>query len=360
MRGYAIVLLALWSLPPAASAQIITGADVGGTSHVKVFQGLSGTETQSFLAYGSFTGGVRVGAGHLNGDGVAEILTGAGAGAPGGHIKAFDGASVAEIRSFFAFPGFSGGVYVSGGDITGDSIADIIVGAGSGTPGGHVKVFSGVTGAEIRSFFAFAGFSGGVRVGAGDVTGDGVADIITGAGPGGIGGHVKVFDGLTNAEVRSFFAYSVGFTGGVFVGAGDVNGDGIADIITGADEGSLSHVKVFDGATNAEIRSFIAYGGVFAGGVRVGAGDLNGDAFADIITGAGPGGSGHVKVFNGETLAEISSFLAYGPSYTGGVFVAGASLRARQAVPEPTSAALLLLGSLSIVALRLRRQRLVD
>jgi hypothetical protein len=94
--------------------------------------------------------------------------------------------------------------------------ADIITGAGAGSVGGHVKAFDGATGALIRSFFAYDGFGGGARVGSGDVTGDGVPDIITGAGPGAAGGHVKVFDGATGALVRSFLAFD-GFDGGVYV-----------------------------------------------------------------------------------------------------------------------------------------------
>jgi hypothetical protein len=78
-------------------------------------------------------------------------------------------------------------------------------------------VFDGVTGAEVRSFFAFApAFAGGVRVAAGDVTGDGKAEIIVGAGPGGAP-EVRVFDGATSALVSSMLVYPVSFTGGVFV-----------------------------------------------------------------------------------------------------------------------------------------------
>jgi hypothetical protein len=154
------------------------------------------------------------------------------------------------VRSFFAYPCepapgpcFTGGVFVAAADVTGDGRADIITGAG---PGGapQVKVFDGVSGTEMRSFFAYhcdpaAGpcFAGGAIVAAGDVTGDGVADIITGAGPGG-GPHVRVFDGATGAEVRGFFAYDPAFPGGVFVGAGDITNDGVADIITGAGPGA--------------------------------------------------------------------------------------------------------------------------
>jgi hypothetical protein len=170
-------------------------------------------------------------------------------------------------------------VFVASGDVNGDGKADIVVGADAGGAP-HVKVFDGATGAEIRSFFAFdPGFLGGVRVAAGDVNGDGKADIITGAGPGTLS-HVKVFDGLTGAEIHSFFAFTPSFTGGVFVAAGDVNGDGKADIVVSADAGATPHVKVFDAISGTEIRSFFAYDPAFAGGVRVAAGDVNGGGVA--------------------------------------------------------------------------------
>jgi hypothetical protein len=82
-------------------------------------------------------------------------------------------------------------------------------------------------------------------------------------------------------------------------------------------------VRVFSGATGAELQSFFAYVSAFTGGVRVAAGDVDNDGFADIITGAGPGGGPHVRVLHGQTLAELRSFFAYVPAFTGGVFVGG-------------------------------------
>jgi hypothetical protein len=146
-----------------------------------------------------------------------------------------------------------------------------LVASGAGPGGGpHVRVFDVSTGLSVRDFLAYApSFTGGARVALGDVTGDGIPDIVTGAGPGG-GPHVQVFDGVTGAAIRSFFAYSAGFTGGVFVATSDVNGDGRADIITGAGPGGGPHVRVFDGVTGAVIREFFAYPAGFTGGVFVG------------------------------------------------------------------------------------------
>src|SRR5262249_25103090 len=174
------------------------------------------------------------------------------------------------------------------------------------------------------------GFTGGVRVALGDVNGDGVLDVITGAGPGG-GPHVRVFDGRTGAQLAGplgdFLAFAPGFTGGVYVAAGAVDGDGVQAGIVGADAGGGPHVRVFSGQTGSELLGFFAYPAAFTGGVRVAAADFNLDGRAEIVTGAGPGGSAHVRILDntGNPFASGSlpnSFLAYDPSFTGGVFVA--------------------------------------
>ena len=304
----------------------MVGADAGAGPQVKAFDVADLGLLRHFFAYGpSFTGGVRVAVGDVNGDGRGDLMTGVGPGA-GPHVKVFDGATGGLLQSFFAYDAaFTGGVFVAAGDVNRDGRADIVTGSG---PGGEpqVKVFDGVNGSLLRSFFAYApSFTGGVRVAAGDVSGDGRADIITGAGPG-TGPQVKVFDGMNGGLLRSFHAYDAAFAGGVFVAAGDVSGDGHADVITGAGSCGGPHVKVFDGSTGHTLRSFLGYGPSFKGGVRVAAGDVNRDGFADIVAGAGPGGSPYVQVFSGATGAKLRSFPAFDPSFTGGVFVGAATI----------------------------------
>ena len=285
----------------------------------------------------AFSGGVRVATADVNGDGTADIITAAGPGG-GPHVRVFDGNTgnqlAGPIGSFFAYDAnFLGGVFVAAADVDGDGRADVITGAGAGG-GPHVKVFSGADGSVLASFFAYnVAFSGGVQVATADVNADGTADIITAAGAGG-GPHVRVFDGITGNQlagpIGSFFAYNANFLGGVFVAAADFNGDGRADIITGAGAGGGPHVKVFSGADGSLLASFFAYDPAFSGGVRVATADVNADGTADIITAAGAGGGPHVRVFDGITgnqlAGPIGSFFAYDANFLGGVFVAAADV----------------------------------
>ncbi len=132
---------------------------------------------------------------------------------------------------------------------------------------------------------------------------------------------MKVFDGASGGLIFNFFAYNAAFHGGVYVGAGDVNGDGRADIITGPGTGGGPEVRVFSGKDTALLQDFFAYDPGFIGGVRVASMDLSTDGQADIITGVGSGGGPHVKVFDGGSGGVLRSFFAYDPSFTGGIFV---------------------------------------
>jgi parallel beta-helix repeat protein len=331
---------------PSGAPPILTGAGAGGGPHARAVDRSGGARFDVFAYAPEFTGGVTVAFGDVDGDGAADLVTGAGPGG-GPHVcviaaaPAGAGSSPRELASFYAYDAaFLGGVFVAVGDVTGDGVAEIVTGAGAGG-GPHVRVFTvGLASAgqagiwEHSGFFAFdPAFSGGVRVAVGDLDGDGVGEILTAAGPGG-GSQVRAFKiagGGTVLPILSVSAYDEAFSGGVFVAAGDVDGDGRDDIVTGADAGGGPHVRVLAiGAgfsTLRELSGFYAYDPAFTGGVRVAAGDLDGDGRAEIITGAGPGGGPHVQAVSRAddgALYLLSSFNAYAPAFGGGVFVAAA------------------------------------
>ncbi len=166
----------------------------------------------------------------------------------------------------------------------------IVVGSNSG---GEVQVLNPQTGAVESTFAPFPGFNGAVKVASGDLNGDGVPDVVvTAVAP---QGPIKVFDGSTGAQLESFYAFP-NFLGTVNIAVGDVNGDGYADILVAANGvGANGHVEVFSGLNNALLTSFYAYPG-FGGDVTISAGDFNAGGKDQIVTVAAL--SGHVKVFN--------------------------------------------------------------
>ncbi len=311
---------------------LVAGADAGGEPEVKVFDAQSGQLRFDFLAFApSFHGGVRVAVGDVNGDGIPDIITAEG---PGGEplVHVYDGITAkllaGPLGSFDAFdPAFHGGIWVASADVNGDGYADIIVGEDAGGEP-RVRVFSGKTGQLLDDFQAFDhSFHGGVRVAAADLNHDGQADVIVGLGSGGPP-LVRVFEGadLTKGLVKpvlSFDAFDPAFTGGVYVAAGDVHGDGTPKIIVGEGAGGHSLVSVFDGNTGDQLQSFRAFQPGFRGGVRVAAADVNGDGRSDIVTAAGPGGPPRVRGWDGLSLEQIDEFFAFDPNFRDGVFVAG-------------------------------------
>ena len=273
--------------------------DDGGIPRVKIVDPATGADVAEVQAYeDSFRGGVRTALGDVTGDGVKDLVIAPGVGG-GPRIQIIDGATGKQLADFFVYePSFAGGLYVSVGDVNNDGRGDIITGTGNGG-GPRVRVLDGATlGATVlEDFFAYEdSFRGGVLVSSGDVNGDGKDDIITGTGVGG-GPRVIAFD-TSGAVLQNFFAYEDSFRGGVLVSSGDIDGDGKDDIITGTGPGGGPVVRVVSGADLRELRRFLADDSTFRGGVRVDAGDVNGDGRDDVITRTRHGGRDDVRMFD--------------------------------------------------------------
>ena len=236
-------------------------------------------------------------------------------------VNLYNPATGQPTGSVVPFPGFEGPVKVASGDFNNDGIAELVAGAGFGG-GPAIAILDSQTGAVMESFFAFdPAFTGGVFVAVQDTNGDGILDIIASAGPGG-GPEVRIFNGANLNLIRSFYAYAEDFTGGVSVASIDFNNDGILDLVTGAGPGGAPHVKVYDGATNAIISQWYAYPVTFTGGVFVAVGDIGNDGTFEVVTGAGQGGAPVVAVWDPFTGALLSQFYAYAEDFTGGARVA--------------------------------------
>jgi FG-GAP-like repeat len=304
-------------------AEIITGPGPGGGPHVKVLRANGVSLGPGFMAYDpAFTGGVRVAACDFDGDGRDEIVTAPGPGG-GSHVRVFQldpaGNVTGELAGFFAYPpAFTGGAFVACGDVDGDGVSEIITGADAGG-GPHVRILR-LQGSTVVSIFELLAyhptFTGGVRVAAGNVDGSDRASLITAPGPGG-GPHVRAIKLLTSGgtvvatmELASFFAYHPASTGGVFVAAGNVTSNGLAEIITGPDTGGGPHVQTFS-AGGLPRRGFFAYHSTFTGGVRVASGNLDAAGTDEIVTGAGPTGGPHILGFSGAGALGGTSFFPY-------------------------------------------------
>jgi len=178
-----------------------------------------------------------------------------------------------------------------------------------------------IDGIEENRFFVFnKNFNGGVNLVSGDLNSDGIDEIITGAGNGG-GPHVRIFD--VNGKVKSqFFAYDKNFRGGVNVFVANIfsNVNSMKkEIICAPEFGGGPHIRIFNKDGNI-LSQFFAYNKNFRGGVNISAVDINYDGFDEIITGAGFGGSPHVRIFKKDGKL-LKSFYAFDEKLNGGINV---------------------------------------
>lgn len=212
----------------------------------------------------------------------------------------------------------------SGGKVKYHTMDRIVVGAGPGG-GPEVRVYNPATEEFEYIFNAYdAGMSAGVEVAVGDIDGDGKDEIVTGTGEGG-GPQIRVFekDGTLKAQWN---AYDSNFRGGVRVAVGNVDGDSADEIVTVPGPGGTPHVRVWDGDGSERYAGFMALDGKFTGGAFVAVVNFDDTGNDDIAVSAGPGGGAQVTVHNARNADVYGNWFAYDQyTFKGGIRVAAAN-----------------------------------
>ncbi|MFN7976162.1 MAG: hypothetical protein U0166_28160 [Acidobacteriota bacterium] len=198
--------------------------------------------------------------------------------------------------NFFAYGANAGGVHVSGGDVDLDGHEELLTApgpVGSFPPQVRGWNYDGANVSAIQkiNFYAYNGVGWGGRVGAGDIDGDGYAEILTGPGPGAAyPTNVRSFnyDGNQVAWWHNFYAFYNG-TFGASVAGGDTDGDGADEIVVthGPDPYSAQNARGFNAAPLVLDWQFTAFGG--GGGAEVAVGDLISGGADEVLMGQGWG-----------------------------------------------------------------------
>src|SRR5919204_727946 len=284
------------SLASAASAappppRLVTGIDAGW-SDVRGWNA-NGSEARQWATWGewplvfspypTYQNGVRLAVGDVNGDGRNEIVTAPGT-AAFTELKVFDGRSFQQLKTLLPFKDavWWAGAFVSTGDTNGDGRADVVEGLAPGCCT-TLHVIDAVSGDDRAGWFPFGDHSVvGARVASGDVDGDGKAEVIAEA----FGtSRIQIYAPSGGSPLRTIDAFpSSAPTGPTTIAAGNLIGDGRAEIAAAAPSAGGIQVNVIDVASGAVRTSLFPYGSEQASGVEVAIGDVDGDGNADVVT----------------------------------------------------------------------------
>ena len=274
---------------------------------------------RQFLSFDTKYGAYAISA-DIDGDGYDEIIVAEGSGpANSATLRAYkrDGTLIAEYNAFDAKYGLT----LAAADLDGDWSDELIVGMGPDPKNpGTIKIlkFNGSGFTEVLTQTIYSDLTYGINVAAGDVDGDGVPEIITAPGPGPNNtAAIKVwkYNPAGLSELSNFTAFDGLY--GANIAAGDVDGDGKDEIIagTGPDPKNPSLIRIFrvDGTL---VGGFKPYDATHAYGVMVSSGDIDGDGMNEIFTGFGPGPQNDSIINLFKTDGTLTgSFMAY-PSGT--------------------------------------------
>jgi len=236
---------------------------------------------------------------------------------------------------------YKGGVNVAIGNVDAETNPETVIAAGPGG-GPRVRIYNHTGSFAGYDFYAFdSKLRSGVDVDTGDVNGDGIDEIIAATGPK-TAPKIAIFktdgDG-TVTKLKEFTTFG-NHNGGIRIAAGDMDGDGKDEIIAGADAGGGPRVNVFkiNGTTVTQVHTFYPYASTFRGGVDVASADVAGTTADELIVAPGRGGGSTVKIYD-NSLALLRSFAAYTSGYGGGTHVSAGNVITGTAKAEIMTAA---------------------
>lgn len=224
-------------------------------------------QEKEILPFGQSEKTLAVALGNVDSDPEREYITASSSSDSRSHIRIYD-TDKSRLGAFFAYAdSFTKGVDVATGDVDGDGEDEILVSRNGG--GSRIKVFE-LDGTEIGNFLAYyPGFNAPLRVSAGDVDNDGSDEIITAIAESG-DPEIKTFE-LDGTPINSFMAFGVGYQRGIDVASGDVDGDGQDEIVAGKGT-SVTQVRIFE-SDGTKTNTFLAYPSDVRTGVRVSVGN---------------------------------------------------------------------------------------
>ncbi|MBU1177973.1 VCBS repeat-containing protein [Patescibacteria group bacterium] len=289
-------------LPAPENGFIVTSPAGSGGPHYRLYKA-DGTLLSSFFAYDQYLrGGFKAFPANINGVGGDEIITIPGWGL-GPHLRAFT-QSGQEITSFMIYdPGFRGGLQGAKADFDGDGREEIIT-APSGEGGPQVRVFRYRNGVFeiVTQFMAYSNvFHGGVNIATGDLTGDGVPELITVPRYGG-SANIRIYQ-YNNGQFDLLdwaIVYNERFHGGANLATGDLNGDGRAELVVAPRSQGGPNVRVFSLNADNKIQekdNFLAYDSTYRGGVALATGDVDYDGDDELITAPASAGGSNIRVY---------------------------------------------------------------
>jgi subtilisin family serine protease len=268
-----------------------------------------------FSAYNDqFFGGVRIATGDVDGDGEAEIVTGAGpSGGPQVRVFNLDGSVESQ---FFAFDETNRhGIFVSVGDVNADGVEEILVTEDKGGTG-QVRVFD-KQGNLRGSFFPHGRTQEAIRIAVGQMDDDDALEIISTTLDNNQA-QVAIHD--ASGRYLQSFSTSVGGSTSTSVASADLNGDGIEEVLVGSGRGNMPEVAVYTKNGSLEY-AFFPFPLEFRGGVEIAVGDIDVNGRPEIYVTPQTAGGPQIRIFDNER-SLLGSFFTFESSNRYGGYIA--------------------------------------